>query len=117
MAMIALLQIICFSSMAVQIVLPENPHAPETMTMCVLMETNTTGAVYDYTKLGAAFDLALEYARESILPPWMSVRKVYENLGNLCSTTNGIISHALSLIDAGINCNVYIGPGEFNKIR
>ena len=54
--------------------------------MCLVMERNMKqDAVYDYNKLAAAFDLGLSYAGESILPSWLSIRMVYEDIGSKCS--------------------------------
>ncbi|OQV12410.1 Atrial natriuretic peptide receptor 1 [Hypsibius exemplaris] len=80
--------------------------------MCVMMERNMKGAVYDYNKMGAAFDLALSYAKESVLPAWLNIRKVYRNIGNVCSYKTGIVAHAMYLWqEKGVNCDIYMGPG------
>jgi hypothetical protein len=87
-------------------------RSAETLNICVLMEKNMVGAVYDYDKLAAAFDLGISYANQSILPDWLSVRKIYRNIGRVCSEKTGIIAHALALQDQGIDCHVYLGPGR-----
>lgn len=84
------------------------------LTMCVLMERDTEGLIYDYRKSEAAVNMAVETANENILAPNFRIDVIYRDTGNNCpdpGLTSGA-AHVLSLRDTGINCNLYIGLGK-----
>ncbi|OQV16973.1 Atrial natriuretic peptide receptor 1 [Hypsibius exemplaris] len=75
------------------------------------MEKGNTALVYDYHRAAPAMDLALEYARDSILPADIELAFYYKDGGNVCSANNEAIHSALDWVAEGINCDIYIGPG------
>ena len=86
---------------------------PRYLTMCYLIERNTSGMIYDYNKAAAALDLAMDYSNNFILPPEIQLRSTYRNLGRRCMAKSHIVAHAQGLKEDGIDCHVYIGPGSF----
>ena len=91
----------------------DNVTVPVTqLTMCYFIERNTRGIIYDYNKAAAALDLAMSYANDVILPPEVQLTSVYRDIGRTCGGKTEVVGLALKLRDDGVNCSVYIGPGN-----
>ena len=88
-----------------------NRSSPLNLTMCYMIERNTSGIIYDYNKAAAALDLAMDYANNYVLPSHLKLSSVYSDIGQTCSSRSHVIANALELRRAGIDCDVYIGPG------
>ncbi|OQV15543.1 Atrial natriuretic peptide receptor 2 [Hypsibius exemplaris] len=66
---------------------------------------------FDYSKGGAAFELAVEYAKDNIIPENVIIDIRYFNLGHSCEEKDTSVHQALRVWMADEQCDVYIGPG------
>ncbi|XP_055342426.1 atrial natriuretic peptide receptor 1-like [Paramacrobiotus metropolitanus] len=82
-----------------------------TLQACMFTNQYEKSSTFDFSKGGAAVDLALEYVRDNVLPDDVSLEMVIQDLGPQCGTDSHVTSYAMDYFYRGLNCNVYIGPG------
>lgn len=85
--------------------------ASKVLTACVFAERDTFGTVYDYDRSQVAVAMATEYSNDYIVPPDYRVHVLYRDIGQICSGKNHVVGHAMSLLQEGVKCDVFIGPG------
>lgn len=67
---------------------------------------------FDYSKGGAAVEMAIEYAIENIVPANVVFDTRFVNLGHDCTVKDTSVHYALELWQAGVQCDVFMGPGR-----
>ncbi|OQV20223.1 Atrial natriuretic peptide receptor 1 [Hypsibius exemplaris] len=82
-----------------------------TLNVCTLVETGNPAFMIDYNRIGAAIDVAIKHANENILPKNLRISKIYKNAGTECAAVPPIIRRTMEIIQEGVVCNIYIGPG------
>jgi hypothetical protein len=85
--------------------------------VCSVIEDGNDTLVYSYQRAAAAIDMALEFANEVILPPEVKLKFFYKDGGSICSADNKAIESALAWMKEGVNCDLYLGPGENLKLE
>ena len=97
------------------IVTVANGQERSVLTACVLAERGTNRLFYNYDRSAAAVDLAVQYANEAILADRnLVLQKHYVDIGSACSAKSRIGQFVMDLVQKGVNCDVYIGPGTLN---
>ncbi|XP_055351630.1 atrial natriuretic peptide receptor 1-like [Paramacrobiotus metropolitanus] len=80
--------------------------------VCLIVERGTNGKLfYDFDRSRAAVDLAVAYANDVILPQNFSLQTIFKDIGSTCTPKNHAMTYVIQLRDAGIDCDVFIGPG------
>jgi hypothetical protein len=80
---------------------------------CMMINRNTSGnLIFDFDKSASAVQLALDYVTNNVLPEDVVIDIVYVNLGPVCTGKTVVVYEAMKLWERGINCHVYIGPGN-----
>lgn len=88
---------------------------------CVFSEGGSDSLYYNYDRSEAAVDLAISYANYEILHPLgLELSIYYPDPGPVCSSRNGYGSVLMDMIQRGLKCDIFLGPGEishFDKSR
>ncbi|XP_055351643.1 atrial natriuretic peptide receptor 1-like [Paramacrobiotus metropolitanus] len=83
----------------------------ETLLACFMSEGGSDDLFYNYQRSAAAVELALEYTNQVLLPGNITIQRLHVDLGPTCPDKVHVVSYAMQLMESGIKCDVYVGPG------
>ncbi|XP_055329653.1 atrial natriuretic peptide receptor 1-like isoform X2 [Paramacrobiotus metropolitanus] len=94
-------------------VTPTPDPSNRNITLCLLIERShgDKSAIYDYDRVAAAIQLAVDHVNQHILSGGYQLQTFYKDIGKNCDKKNDIVKYALQILSAGINCNAFLGPG------
>ncbi|XP_055331179.1 atrial natriuretic peptide receptor 2-like [Paramacrobiotus metropolitanus] len=84
----------------------------QNMRACVFKNSYARKLQFDYSKAGAAVELAADYVvNDSVLPAGVNLELFSIELGPECPDQSHAQDYVLDLWSRGFICNIYIGPG------